>query len=117
MKFYYDKSDDKVICSFKNSINIEGLEEIKANTVEASLEKHLSVIMQNGNEYEVKVGEVSHPMTEEHHIVFILLEFEDGYVIKYLDKEEEATMKCKREDNLLAAYCFCNLHGLWMTKQ
>ena len=47
-------------------------------TVDASLEKHIPVIEQNGKEVVVKVGSVTHPMEEVHYIEWIILETNKG---------------------------------------
>ena len=52
----------------------EEMEELKANTTDAALEKHVPVIEKEGNLVTVTVGSVIHPMTEEHFIQFIALE-------------------------------------------
>ncbi|MCC8022225.1 MAG: desulfoferrodoxin, partial [Clostridiales bacterium] len=42
---------------------------LKANTADASQEKHVPVLTRKGNILNVAVGSVPHPMTKEHHIV------------------------------------------------
>ncbi|MBQ5605791.1 MAG: desulfoferrodoxin, partial [Prevotella sp.] len=45
------------------------MEELVANTVEASTEKHLPVVTRvDDNHIKVDVGSVAHPMMPEHHI-------------------------------------------------
>jgi superoxide reductase len=41
--------------------------ELKANTTEASLEKHVPVATRQDDKISVQVGSVSHPMTPEHY--------------------------------------------------
>ena len=93
----------------------EKMEEIIANTVEAATEKHLPVVENKGKEIFVKVGQVAHPMTEEHYINFIALETENGVLVKYLHPGEvpEVTFTAK---SAVAVYGYCNLHGLWKTE-
>ena len=52
----------------------EIMKEIVANSKEAATEKHLPVVKVENNIVEVKVGEVSHPMEENHYINFIAVE-------------------------------------------
>ena len=52
----------------------EKMEELVPGTVDASLEKHIPVIEQNGKEVVVKVGSVTHPMEEVHYIEWIIVE-------------------------------------------
>jgi superoxide reductase len=91
------------------------MEEMVPNTVDASVEKHVPVVTKI-DEYTVKVdvGSVPHPMTPEHHIVFIYIETEDGgeYVILDETGQPEAEF-CICKSKPVAAYEYCNLHGLW----
>lgn len=88
---------------------------LEANTTDAAGEKHVPVIEQDGNNVVVKVGSVPHPMTEEHLIQFVLLETENGVqrVNLTADNEPEAKFTLVDGDKVVAAYEFCNLHGLW----
>lgn len=96
----------------------EEMTEIVANTVDAAREKHLPVIASSGNTVIVKVGSVPHPMTKEHLIEWIYLETEQGIQRKHLKAEDipEAEFLLSDGDKAVAAYAYCNLHGLWMTK-
>lgn len=90
------------------------MEELKPNTVDASQEKHVPVITVNGDTVKVAIGAVAHPMTEEHYIQWIFLQTEHGgqhYTLKPGDAPE-ATF-CLNGDKAVAAYAYCNLHGLW----
>ena len=95
----------------------EKMSEIQANTVEASQEKHLPVVTVTGNEIEVKVGSAAHPMLEEHSILWIYLETEKGGQRKALKPGEAPEAKfVLKDDQALAVYAYCNLHGLWKTE-
>ncbi|HOK82289.1 MAG TPA: desulfoferrodoxin family protein [Clostridia bacterium] len=91
--------------------------ELVANTVEASYEKHLPVISVDGSTVTVKVGSVPHPMLPEHYIDFVYLETEKGGQRKILGPNNvpEATFELTPDDKAVAAYEYCNLHGLWKT--
>ena len=58
--------------------------ELKANTTDASGEKHVPVVERQGDTIKVKVGELEHPMLEEHYIMWIYLETEQGWILKKL---------------------------------
>ncbi|PYG89873.1 superoxide reductase [Ruminiclostridium sufflavum DSM 19573] len=92
----------------------ELMSEISPNTVDAAVEKHVPVVTSDGNKVTVKVGSVEHPMIPEHFIQWIYLETDKGYQIKYLKPEEkpEATFLLN-DEKAVAAYEYCNLHGLW----
>ena len=89
--------------------------ELIPNTVEASKEKHIPVATVVGNNVKAAVGSVPHPMTEEHHIVWIYLLSEQGGQRKILKAGDvpEATFALTPNDKPLAVYAYCNLHGLW----
>ena len=88
---------------------------LTANTVDASIEKHVPVYNVIGGEVFVKVGEVSHPMLKEHYITTIAIETNKGTYIKKLtfDSSPTATFKLGNDEKILAVYEYCNLHGLW----
>jgi len=94
----------------------EPMEELVANTVEASREKHLPVVSVNGNEVAVEVGSVEHPMADEHFIMWIYLQTKSGGQRKKLDPGMKPTATfALAEDEAVAAFAYCNLHGLWKT--
>ena len=92
----------------------EDMEELVANSVEASGEKHIPAVTVNGNEVTVQIGSVLHPAQEEHHIEFIYLATKHGGQRKSIPVGEEPIAKFILEndapDQVLA---YCNLHGLW----
>ena len=55
---------------------------LEAGAVEASHEKHVPVVTVEGNVVKVEVGEVEHPMLEEHYIGFVAIETKNGAVQK-----------------------------------
>ena len=92
------------------------MNELTANTVEASVEKHLPVVEVEDNVVRVTVGAVEHPMAEEHFIEWIYLETENGGQYKKLTPGQvPAAVFTVTGDKAVAAYAYCNLHGLWKT--
>lgn len=90
--------------------------EVVANTVEASVEKHLPVVTVSGDAVHVAVGSVAHPMTEQHYIQWIYLKTEGGVQRKCLRPGDvPAADFVLAGDKPVAAYEYCNLHGLWKT--
>ncbi len=63
----------------------EAMTLLDPNTTDAATEKHVPVVEKDGSKITVKVGGVEHPMTDEHHISFIILETDKGVQKKYLD--------------------------------
>ena len=91
----------------------EKMEELVANTVEASVEKHLPVVTRIDDcTIKVEVGSVAHPMLPEHHIAFIYVETENGGIRVNLSDKPEAVI-CTCSSKPIAVYEYCNLHGLW----
>lgn len=89
--------------------------EIKANTTDGAVEKHVPVVEIKDNTVLVKVGSNEHPMTEEHYIQWIAIETNTGNQRKCLnpgDKPEACFALCDG-DKVLTVYEYCNLHGLW----
>jgi superoxide reductase len=80
-------------------------------------EKHLPIIEESDDGFLVKVGEIIHPMTEEHHIEWIELVSEKGIYRKHLKANDkpEALFEKPRE-KIISVREYCNLHGLWETK-
>lgn len=93
----------------------EKMQEIIPGTVDASKEKHVPVISVEGSIVTVKVGSVEHPMTAEHHISWIAIETNLGKQRKVLEHtaKPEAKFALLEGEKVIAAYAYCNLHGLW----
>jgi superoxide reductase len=96
-----------VVCCGENMV------ELVPNTVEASGEKHIPVVTLIGNgRIKVEVGSVPHPMLAEHHISFIYVETARGGIRVDLTDKPEAEIYVGDEE-VVAVYEYCNLHGLW----
>ncbi|MBR1404886.1 MAG: desulfoferrodoxin [Treponema sp.] len=88
--------------------------ELKANTTDGASEKHVPVIEASGNTVTVKVGSAVHPMEADHYIQWIEIETDKGIQRKYLNPgEEPKAVFALADEKLLAAYEYCNKHGLW----
>lgn len=92
----------------------EEMAELKANTVDASREKHVPVVTVDGDKVTVTIGSAPHPMLEEHYIMWVYLQTDKGGQRKCLKPGEapEAVFTLV-DDKPVAAYEYCNLHGLW----
>lgn len=90
--------------------------ELKANSEEAAVEKHIPEVTVDGQKITAVVGSVIHPMTEAHHIGWVWLETEKGGQFWYLKANEEpkAEFIVAEGDKAKAVYAYCNLHGLWV---
>jgi superoxide reductase len=89
--------------------------ELKANTTEASTEKHIPVAARKNGKIFVEVGSVLHPMTQEHYIEWIAIVSENGTErISLLPSDEPKAVFCDKEN--AEVYVYCNLHGLWKSE-
>ena len=103
----HDSGVNPVCCGQK-------MTELKAGVVEASREKHIPVAELDGDVVKVTVGEVLHPMSEEHSIEWIYLETENGVQRKALKPGDAPTVSFNLGgEKPVAVYAYCNLHGLW----
>lgn len=117
MKFYKCPICGKVIVT--NNVNEaiccgKKMEELIPNTVEASIEKHIPVCEIVDNKIKVKVGEVEHPMINEHYIMFIAKVVNDKSEINYLKPNNKPECVFDYEDDS-KIYAYCNIHGLWVS--
>ena len=82
---------------------------------DAMLEKHVPIFLNIDKNTEIRVGEVLHPMTEEHYIEFIQVISEDKKYasIKFLKPFEEPKMSVNENTKYKTAREYCNIHGLW----
>ena len=94
------------------------MEEMIANTTDASVEKHVPVYERVEDELVVRVGEVEHPMEKEHYIEWISLQTKNGNqrVVLKPNDEPKACFKICDGDVIEAVYAYCNLHSLWIAK-
>jgi superoxide reductase len=93
----------------------EPMQELVAGTTDAAVEKHVPQFEVKDGIVEVTVGEVEHPMLEEHYIEWIAVQTKQGNQRKAL-KPGEAPKACFAlcdGDEVVAVYEHCNLHGLW----
>jgi superoxide reductase len=93
------------------------MEEMVANTTEAAKEKHLPLATLDGNKVHIAVGSVAHPMEEKHFIQWIYIQTKHGGQRNVLDPGDAPEADFLLEnDEVIAAYAYCNIHGLWKTK-
>lgn len=114
MKIYHCESCDKILLNLGEQNGTLNKTELVPGSVDAAQEKHVPAVEVKENTVLVKIGEVTHPMLPEHHIEWILLETKKGFQIKYLAPGEAPEAKFEVvEDEPVAVYEYCNLHGLW----
>ena len=106
---YVKQTGSKVVCCG------EEMKELIPGTSDGAAEKHVPAVKVEGNRILVQIGSVEHPMTKEHHIEWILAETKRGCQKVKLTPEDkpEAEFLLTENDAFVAAYEYCNLHGLW----
>ncbi|MBC7247559.1 MAG: desulfoferrodoxin [Actinobacteria bacterium] len=83
------------------------------NTVDAAVEKHVPVVEVSGDGILVKVGEVAHPMQDDHYIEWVqVIAGERSYRI-FLKPGIAPEGKFDVPGEGITAREYCNLHGLW----
>lgn len=83
------------------------------NTVDAAVEKHVPVVEIQEDGVLVKVGEVAHPMTEEHYIEWVQIVAGDKSYRIFLKPGIDPQGKFTVPREGITAREYCNLHGLW----
>ena len=87
---------------------------LEPGTVDASQEKHIPVVSVSGNTVTVTIGAVEHPMVEEHSILWVYLQTDKGGQRKCLEVGKAPVVSFALcNENPVAVYAYCNLHGLW----
>ncbi len=105
----HDAGPDIICCG-------QPMEALAANTEEASVEKHLPVVSVSGDKISVVVGSVEHPMVDAHYLPWIYLETKNGGQRKNLvPGDKPYAVFSVVDDEAVAVYAYCNLHGLWKT--
>ena len=117
MKFYVCEHCGNIIEFVKESgVPVmccgQKMTELVPGTSDGAHEKHVPVVKVDGDKV---IGAVEHPMVEAHYIQWIAIETTKGsqrVKLEYTDKPR-AEFKLAEGETFVAAYEYCNLHGLW----
>ena len=88
------------------------LVELHANDADAAVEKHVPYCEVKDNKINVTIGEVEHPMDEDHYIEWIAMVRDDKVIFNYLKPGDSPKARFCYKDNS-TIYAYCNKHGLW----
>ena len=120
MKFYVCNHCGNIVQYVKNKgVPVvccgEKMTELIPGTSDGAAEKHVPAVKVDGSRVTVTVGSVEHPMLDAHYIEWVILETEKGYQKVELkpDQPPVAEFIVPEGDKPIAAYEYCNLHGLW----
>ena len=121
VKFYRCRHCGNIVLLVKNGGGIlvccgEAMKRLEAGSSYGAYEKHIPVLSEKTKEgISVQVGSVIHPMTEAHYIEWIYVQTKKGGQFKYLKPGEEPSAKFSFvNDEVVAVYEYCNLHGLYV---
>lgn len=115
MKIYKDLNNDGLVI-YNEEVELgNDFKLLVPRSTDAAVEKHVPIVKEKEGTIEVVVGEVLHPMTEEHYISHIIIETNKGYYVRLLKPNDEPKTIFKLNDNekVVNVYAYCNLHGLW----
>ena len=112
LKFYRSKSDKSKFTISKGDLFNDDYIELKVNSADASLEKHIPVYKIENDKIKITVGSNLHPMSEEHYIMWIAIVHNNNVKMKKLKPLDFPIVEFDYlgESEI---YAFCNLHGLW----
>jgi superoxide reductase len=106
-----EAGDGKLECNGKDMALLEE----KTKEQEGN-EKHVPVVEISGNNVNVKVGSVPHPMEESHYIGLIQLTKDSSVIagkrLKPGDRPEASF--CLEDTEGIKARIWCNIHGVWV---
>lgn len=90
----------------------EEMKVVKANSVDAAIEKHKPTYVKEDNKLVVSVN---HVMEEDHYIKWLCLVTDDKEEYVYFKPNDKPTYAF---DNVKTGiiYAYCNKHGLWETE-
>ncbi len=92
----------------------ENMKLFTENTVDAAKEKHVPVLEKIEHGIKVKVGEVAHPMEDDHFIEWIEVIESDGKAYrKFLKPGETPEAEFFHIGDGATVREYCNKHGLW----
>lgn len=91
----------------------EDMHLMEAGTVDAAREKHVPVVQKTASGFKVLVGDVAHPMLDNHYIEWIELVADGKTYRQYLEPGQKPEAEFCIEARNVSAREYCNLHGLW----
>ena len=108
MKFYICKHCGNVITKLISAqVPVkccgEEMHVLEAGVTDAAQEKHVPAVTVEGSLVKVDVGSVTHPMTAEHFIQWVVVETERDALIHWFHPEQEGE---------ILEYCHCSIKGV-----
>ncbi|KKL77430.1 hypothetical protein LCGC14_2034950 [marine sediment metagenome] len=93
------------------------MELLEEKDKDKGLEKHVPVIkeLSDNSGVKIKVGEIDHPMENDHYIEWIELAGADNTHLKFLKPGDKPEASFKTTDEKVSSREFCSVHGLWQS--
>jgi superoxide reductase len=89
------------------------MELLTEKSEDVGLEKHVPVIEKTERGIKIKVGEVPHPMEENHYIEWIELIADSKVHREFLKPGDKSEAEFELKAEKIEAREYCNIHGLW----
>ncbi len=89
------------------------MELLQEKSTDVGLEKHVPVVEKTDGGTKVKVGEVPHPMEEEHYIEWVEIITDGGSCRQFLKPGIKPEAEFEAGRSKLTAREYCSVHGLW----
>lgn len=86
---------------------------LEAGVEDAAVEKHIPFVSRNDDGIRVQIGEVLHPMDEEHYIEWITIVANNKTKTVFLAPSDAPEAQFTTTAERITVYAYCNLHGLW----
>jgi len=89
------------------------MELLQEKATDAGLEKHVPVIETAGKGIKVKVGDVPHPMEENHYIEWVEIITDSDSCRQFLKPGNKPEAEFEIGAQKVTAREYCSVHGLW----
>ncbi len=101
-----DHCDGVFCCGEKMQLLVPG-------AIEGAVEKHKPVFKEIDGQKYIVVGDVEHPMTEQHYIEFVVVDFGKTWKVVNFEPGDKPMFPVCCDCEPVDVYAYCNLHGLW----
>jgi len=89
------------------------MELLQEKATDAGLEKHVPVVEATAGATKVKVGDVPHPMEENHYIEWVEVLTDGGSYRRFLKSGDRPEAEFEIGAKKVTAREYCSIHGLW----
>jgi len=94
----------------------EPMKLMEEQSADQTKEKHVPLIEKTADGFKITVGSTLHPMEEKHYIEWIELLADGVSYTKFLKPGDKPEAFFKIDAEKITAREYCNIHGLWKSK-